>query len=130
MSERWRRWLPAVVWALGIEVLTSWPNPPAMDQLPSESDKVAHFMMYLMLGFWVARAVRQSPTPRTLLTMLLSTMVGVSVFGALDEWHQLFIPGRSMEFGDWLADSLGGIAGVGLLTLSAGVAVARRNTSS
>ncbi|MBF0184504.1 MAG: VanZ family protein [Magnetococcales bacterium] len=30
-----------------------------------------------------------------------------SLFGASDEWHQYFVPGRSAEVGDWLADSLG-----------------------
>jgi VanZ family protein len=35
----------------------------------------------------------------------------VSVFGAVDEWHQSFIPRRSMSFADWIADSSGALVG-------------------
>ena len=31
----------------------------------------------------------------------------VSVFGASDEWHQSFTPGRSATVADWVADTLG-----------------------
>jgi VanZ family protein len=37
----------------------------------------------------------------------------LSVWAALDELHQLFIPGRSAEVGDWASDTLG--ASLGLL---------------
>ncbi len=34
--------------------------------------------------------------------------VGVaSAFGASDEWHQSFVPGRSAELADWVADTAG-----------------------
>ena len=52
------------------------------------------------------------------------TLAAVSCFGATDEWHQLFVPGRSCELGDWVADSLGG--GLGLLAGSAQLLVTRR----
>jgi VanZ family protein len=38
-------------------------------------------------------------------------LLGVA-YGASDELHQHFVPGRSVEFGDWVADSLGVCAGV------------------
>jgi VanZ family protein len=34
-----------------------------------------------------------------------------TAFGAADEWHQRFIPGRSSELGDWRADSIGAAIG-------------------
>jgi VanZ family protein len=45
-------------------------------------------------------------------------MLGIALFGALDEWHQQFIPGRSMDLFDWLADFSGATIG----TLTAAVA--------
>ena len=39
-------------------------------------------------------------------------MIIVTFYGMLDEFHQSFIPGRSMEFFDWLADFLGAAAGI------------------
>jgi VanZ family protein len=43
-----------------------------------------------------------------------AVIVGIAIasaFGAADEWHQRFIPGRSTELADWEADSLGACAG-------------------
>lgn len=42
----------------------------------------------------------------------------LGVLGALDEYNQQFIPGRSgMSIEDWIADMSGAIAGVGFLSL-------------
>jgi VanZ family protein len=38
-------------------------------------------------------------------------MVFCSLYGASDEWHQSFVPGRMVEVADWLADSIGGVIG-------------------
>ena len=43
-------------------------------------------------------------------------MLAVSLFGVADEFRQSFTPGRSVEFADWVADSLGAGAGVLLYT--------------
>ena len=55
-------------------------------------DKVAHFSVYGRAG--------------------LRAVVLVSLFGASDEVHQYFTPGRSMEFADWVADTLGATVAV------------------
>jgi VanZ family protein len=41
-----------------------------------------------------------------------SVVLGVSLLGAVDEWHQSFIPGRSMSLPDWVADTAGATVGV------------------
>ena len=38
---------------------------------------------------------------------------GGAAYGATDEWHQSFVPGRETELGDWVADATG--AAVALL---------------
>jgi VanZ family protein len=38
--------------------------------------------------------------------------VALSLLAALDELHQLFIPGRDAEVSDWLADTVGATAGL------------------
>jgi VanZ family protein len=71
-------------------------------------DKLAHFTMYGVLA--------------TLLTQHLTDVVGrwraaflailiAAVFGAVDEWHQQYISGRSTELADWYADTLGAATG-------------------
>jgi VanZ family protein len=36
--------------------------------------------------------------------------LAVSLFGVFDEFHQHFREGRTVSLGDWLADTIGGIA--------------------
>lgn len=87
---------------------TSWPSIKlGPDGLPL--DKIAHFTAY---GVLAALSLRATVTPRRVATVL-TVLVCVSVLGAVDEWHQSFIPGRSMSIADWIADTVG--ATVGLL---------------
>ncbi|MDA1066526.1 MAG: VanZ family protein [Verrucomicrobia bacterium] len=72
----------------------------------NHSDKVVHFLVFGLIAIMVVRIQK----PGTLIWALISFFV-VSGFGALDEFRQSFTPGRSVEFADWLADTLGaGIA--------------------
>lgn len=101
------RWTPPVLWLATVLVGTSWPSLTlGPDGLPL--DKIAHFSAY---GILAALALRATLTPHRLTTML-AVLVSVSVLGAIDEWHQSFIPGRSMSFADWIADSAGATLGV------------------
>ena len=70
--------------------------------LPYLPDKLVHFCYYgvmaglLALGlgrrwWWIALGV-------------------VPLIGALDEWHQFYVPGRDASAFDWLADVLGTVA--------------------
>ena len=73
-----------------------------------------HFLVYAILGLLVARA--QNVVPRRF-AQLAAIVIGVSLFGAMDEWHQGFIPGRFPDVRDWMADTVGGIAGATAFTL-------------
>lgn len=67
-------------------------------------DKVVHFSVYGLLATLVVRAWGR---PRS-----VWAVVAVSAFGVSDELHQHFTPGRSMEFADWVADTLGAAVAV------------------
>jgi len=47
--------------------------------------------------------------------VVLLLLIGVG-YGALDEWHQSFVPGRDVSVADWGADIAGMI--IGLLLFS------------
>jgi len=70
-------------------------------------DKVAHFAVFGFLGTLVYRA--GGPKWPAWLAVLL-----VSAFGVTDEWHQSFVPGRSCDVFDWLADTAGAALAVTL----------------
>jgi hypothetical protein len=92
----------------------------------SNSDKVAHVLEYGILGILWARAAKTSWPHWTFLLVLASISLFTGLYGAMDEWHQLYVPGRSADWHDVLADLCGGtLGGLGYLI---GVQVLRRRT--
>ncbi|HEX7939902.1 MAG TPA: VanZ family protein [Gemmatimonadaceae bacterium] len=87
---------------------TSVPSSMVPRQL-GPYDKVVHFTMYAVLAALITVAALKRAA---LIRWLALTALAVSAFGAADEWHQQFIPGRSMDVRDWVADSLGDVTGV------------------
>jgi len=83
-------------------------------------DKLQHFIAYAALsaaaGLWFSR---ESWIKRPLRNFLICTAVA-SVYGAVDEYHQYFIPGRTCDIWDWVADTTGGAAGSAAILLAAG----------
>jgi len=115
------RWLPVVAWAAVVFTLTSVPNP-RVPQVPG-GDKVAHAIMYGVLAVLAHHA--WPPEKRPMAARLL-VLLGIMALAAVDEWHQLFIPGRSADVADWLADSVG--ASIGLAVSSLIMALRRRES--
>jgi VanZ family protein len=85
-----------------------------METLPESAsaipDKVAHVILYSGLGFLVARWLRRSKG-RTPFSACCIATVFCLLYGSSDEFHQYFVPGRTMEVGDVFADVLGGLLG-------------------
>lgn len=105
--KRWAlAWGPAAIWAAFLFLLSSRPTIPV--DLSSGIDKVGHFAAYLVLGILLAHGTRRFSYPA-----VVAIVLGM-LYGASDEWHQSMVPGRTAEFGDWIADALGSIAGVAL----------------
>jgi VanZ family protein len=72
-------------------------------------DKLLHATEYAGLAVLVARAVRGEGAPWSV--VLLLAILITSAYGASDEVHQLFVPGRDSAVGDWVADSVGAFVG-------------------
>jgi VanZ family protein len=121
-----RRWVPPLLWAVFILVLTSIPGSavPDVGDVPSGTDKLVHGTIYGILGFLTARALREPGARRPWRHYLLA-LLGIAVLALLDEWHQTFIPGRDMDLFDWVADVVGATIG-----MSAGVLLRRRERTS
>jgi VanZ family protein len=102
--KRWLRWAPALVYMAAIFAASAQPTLPTPDL--DHSDKVLHFAAYAGLGGLLA----YGGAPAALGPLPLIA-IG-TLYGASDEVHQSFVPGRSPDPLDWLADTLGAIAGV------------------
>ncbi|MCE1188364.1 MAG: VanZ family protein [Ignavibacteria bacterium] len=76
-------------------------------------DKYEHFLAFAILAILVYFSLMQK-TKWKLLTRYtaVSCFIVGTVYGAMDELHQLFVPGRYCDFYDWLADSIGTVIGI------------------
>ena len=102
-------WAPVVGYSVLIFSVSAQQDlsPP---KFPS-SDKVAHVLEYGMLGLLWARAATRSWPHWTFRLLLISTIFFTGLYGFTDEWHQLYVPGRSSDWQDVLADACGGMIG-------------------
>lgn len=72
--------------------------------------KMAHFTIYMSLGI-SSFTMLYSTLKRTKLKTLIYTCLFCGVYAATDEFHQLFIDGRSGEIRDILIDTSGALTG-------------------
>ena len=108
-------WAPPLLYMALIFVISSLEQPllptPEFEWLTI--DKLYHFIEYAILGGLVARALEKakpSVIPSSLV-WYVAALISI-LYGASDEWHQSFVPGRFATLADWVADVLGSIAGV------------------
>ncbi len=100
-------------WALLIFVASSMPASrlPRLDV--NMLDKWVHAAVFLVLGFLAARAAAASFPGLGRAAVLLGCGLSL-LYGGLDEFHQMFVPGRFASGYDWLADALGTFLGAAL----------------
>ena len=75
--------------------------------------KAAHMSEYAILAILLGLRIREYKKEPWLLLALTAT----AAYAATDEFHQLFVPGRSGQLKDVLIDTAGGALGLGLLAL-------------
>ena len=79
----------------------------AAPQVTLIDDKIVHFAVYGLLATLVCRLGGGWRAAGWSLLL-------VSAYGASDEWHQSYVPGRSMELMDWIADTTGAAVAIAL----------------
>ena len=113
MTRRVRVWGPAWATMVLIFVLSSMsglgPIPGGVD------DGVAHALQYAVLAALLLRGLagarwRGVRGRAAALAVLLATLYGVT-----DEAHQWFVPGRTAEVTDLVADALGAAVAAGVI---------------
>jgi VanZ family protein len=104
-----RAWL-AVGGGVVIQLLvTSVPGRDVPISVGHPVDWFIHAGMYGGLSFLILRAVTLSGWSRR---HLVWWGLALSAYGALDEVHQLLIPGRDASVSDWAFDTAGVVAGL------------------
>ncbi len=110
-ERKLRAWVPAIAYTGFIFALSSIPGAVHREFPFKVFDKVAHMVEFAGLGLFLTIAFKGSlPGHRHAHVVLCVLAVGLAI-GVLDELHQMAVPGRAVEFLDWVADAVGVIAG-------------------
>ncbi len=75
------------------------------------SDKAKHFFLYLGLGFIFSYFLKNLKWDISWFAICTAALFFSFIYGLSDEIHQLFVPGRTFDLIDLIADSVGGISG-------------------
>jgi len=113
--------LPRAAWLLVAVGWTAWIWQLSEQEAPVETGtflwawigNTAHAVLYGLLALWLAFALprRPGPTPHgwaDLAPPRVALVLGVIAgLGALDEWHQSWVAGRTASLGDVATDLVG-----------------------
>lgn len=104
-------WLPVAIYMAAIHFLSSLHTLPELPGSFISWDKAQHFFAYTGMGLLACRASRLRP----LLSRIRANAQAFGVvvlYGAIDEIHQIYVPGRSADVDDWIADAAGALFAV------------------
>jgi len=88
-------------------------QPFALNLIPSPWDQPAHVVGFAALAYALGLLSGQRGA-----RMLLFAVAGALSIGALDEWHQIYLPGRHAGWNDLAMDAIGSLLGAALLALA------------
>lgn len=118
MNKRIKYHAPFILFCLLIFAESSVPS----DKFPKIefeiSDKILHLAVYFVLFLTAYYSFNNQKKFKIIKDyVIISSLVFSVLYGALDEIHQLFVPGRSCDIYDWLADVAGVILAIIVLHL-------------
>ena len=99
--------LPAMAWCLFIFTVSSIPGQK-IPALFAYTDKLVHAGVFGVLCWLLHVAFYFQPNQTVRKWSKVIALGLTMLYGATDEFHQMFTPGRSTEFFDFVADSSGG----------------------
>jgi VanZ family protein len=106
-----RYWLPLISYAVLIFIQSHHSVP---EEVPSWTflDKVLHMAGYGLFGALFYRAYGSRRKKYSTRRLAITSVVATVLYGLSDEVHQYFVPFRTADPLDLLADAIGGVIGV------------------
>ena len=99
--------IPAFIIAATLFILSAQSELPHIDFGFTWSDKILHIIAYFGYGLTLILAVFGNSADIKFKKGIIIVLIIGGLFGASDEIHQLYVPGRECDFFDWLADVIG-----------------------
>jgi VanZ family protein len=103
-------WILVALWAALIFAISATPGANIPKVVTKVPDKAAHMVLYTPLGALAARAFGRARSWPKLWIAAAATGLA-TLYGISDELHQWFVPGRSCDWRDAVADSIGALIG-------------------
>ncbi|MBL7987716.1 MAG: VanZ family protein [Chlorobi bacterium] len=110
--------LPLIFYCAVIYYISSLPSPPTPDLGFDLGDKLIHAGAFGLMGLFAIRAARWFGEGKTLVEWIVLGVIFCTAYGALDELHQSYVPGRDADVMDWVADVAGAILAGGAVWLA------------
>lgn len=104
-------WGVVVLYSAAIFAASSTDSIPAGRPRFPGADKWLHFGAFALWSFFFAQALGASAPRLGPACRVALTLVATVLYGASDEIHQAFVPGRDSDGWDLAADAFGGLAG-------------------
>lgn len=104
---------PVIFLCVLIFVLSSVPGQYYPEVDFKFSDKIVHLGLYSFLALSFYMSLSNQRRYKLLCNHpFIFAVIFASIYGATDELHQYFVPNRSCDFYDFLADSAGAIIAI------------------
>ncbi len=109
-------WLPIVIWTIVIFLFSARPTVSTSEIIWQDFivKKTAHVIEYAILAMLLYRALINSNVPKK--EAGIYSIILAILYGASDEFHQFFTPGREPRVRDLFFDALGSILSIYLIT--------------
>jgi VanZ family protein len=109
-------WLVLGIYCTAIFIQSAYPSMATFQDVPL-GDKYLHATGYALLGVLFFRAFKSLPFGHRLSALSLLSIIAATLYGVSDEIHQYFVPYRSADIWDVLADMFGSALGVTVYAL-------------
>lgn len=109
--------LPTILYAGLVVALSSIPYLKSPSLKFFTFDKVAHFLEYSVFAFLTFRSFSHLSGRINANRAFLLSILFLSLFALVDEFHQSFVPGRHADVADLLTDLLGAFLVISFLWL-------------
>lgn len=113
-NSNYPRFLAPLIYMVLIFIGSSFPGNSVVMKGIFHYDKLLHLLEYSVLGAVIAWAVIHNYRVNGIYRQIGLVLIIGWAYGALDEFHQSFVPARTMDIHDFAADALGIILGLGI----------------